>query len=51
MIWIKIFLITILIIIFSLFLIPLYVILLLTKKWDWNQIKKIYSIWWNHENY
>jgi len=26
-------------------LIPIFIVLNLTKKWDWEQIKKIYELW------
>jgi ABC-type glycerol-3-phosphate transport system permease component len=47
--WIKIIIITFLIVIFSIFLIPLYVVIVMSQKWDWEQIKKIYWLWWTQD--
>lgn len=44
--WIKVFIITVLVVTFSLFLVPMTVVVMITKQWDWQQIKKIYEVWW-----
>lgn len=36
---------TIIILFFALLFIPIYLVLQINKKWDWLQIKKLYSLW------
>jgi hypothetical protein len=47
--FLSIFFITVTTVLMTLLLMPIVLVRLWTKKFNWNLIKKLYVIWWDHK--